>query len=92
MRVGFKQQWCVAFRRRAGSERALDPAAHSFTFLEPGKDRYHADPFLIERGGRTYLFFEEFKGELGRGTIAYVEIHDDGTYSAPRTALERPAA
>jgi hypothetical protein len=38
--------------------------------IEPPADRFWADPFLIERDGRTYCFFEEYDYPTGRAWIA----------------------
>ncbi len=46
--------------------------------IEPPADRFWADPFLIERDGRLYCFFEEYDYPTGRAWIA-VGIVRDGT-------------
>lgn len=55
--------------------------------LVPPRDRFWADPFLLQHEGRTWLFFEELPFATGRGHIAVAEIGTDGHMSAPRPAL-----
>jgi hypothetical protein len=55
----------------------------------PPPGRYYADPFLLQRDGRHFLFFEEYLYATQRGLISYVEINDEGRHSTPRLALQR---
>jgi hypothetical protein len=81
----YEEQWYVGYRRREP-----EPAtAATFTTIAPPRGRYYADPFLLERGGRHLLFFEEYVHSTRRGLISHVEIDDEGRCSAPRVALER---
>jgi hypothetical protein len=52
--------------------------------------RYFADPFLLRRGGRDYLFFEDFDFLQRTGHISVCEIGADLTASEPVTALQEP--
>jgi hypothetical protein len=61
-----------------------------FHRLLPPDDRLWADPFVLQDGGRTWLFVEEMTFAENRGAIAVMELHRDGTASAPRTVLARP--
>lgn len=58
--------------------------------LVPPRGAYWADPFLFEREGRTYIFFEEYiyKNKLGR--ISFFEIENGIPTSQPQVVLERP--
>jgi len=49
-----------------------------------------ADPFLIKKEEKNYLFFEEYVKKTGRGHISYTILDDDGEISKPTVALERP--
>jgi hypothetical protein len=61
-----------------------------FHRLVPPKDRLWADPFVVEREGRAYIFFEEFKYKSRRGHINCVELDRDGRAVSNQTVLERP--
>lgn len=43
----------------------------------PAKHSFFADPFLIERGGVSYCFFEELPYRTNRGVISYVRLDED---------------
>lgn len=58
--------------------------------LVPTRGTFWADPFIVERGGRTYLFFEELPYATGRGHISVVTLESDGRPSPPRVVLQRP--
>ena len=42
------------------------------------KGRYLADPFVVERGGKTFCFVEDYDCSAGRGRISVFELTDDG--------------
>jgi hypothetical protein len=84
-----QQQWFIAFRRRG---RGL-PTADTFqgaTRLVPPRDRFYADPCLVDWRGSSYLFFEVFSFADGRGFISCCELTADGQCTQPEVVLERP--
>jgi hypothetical protein len=83
--VAMHEQWFVAFR--FGGK--LDDL-RSFHRIEPPKDRMWADPFVIQDGDRAWIFVEEMLFAEGRGVLAVIEAHRDGTWSPPVRILERP--
>jgi len=52
--------------------------------------RYFADPFLLRRGDRSYVFFEDFDYLRRTGRISVCEIGADLAAGEPVTALEEP--
>lgn len=58
--------------------------------IVPPRGVYWADPFLLRRQDKTYLFFEEYvyKAQLGRISCALVDR--DGNIGETRVVLERP--
>jgi hypothetical protein len=84
----FREQWFVAYRpRRPGVGPWED--MNSFKSISTPAGRSFMDPFLIERDGAHYVFFEDYSDRLGKGVISFVELDDDGDASPPRLALER---
>jgi hypothetical protein len=75
------EQWVLAFRRRGSNDR--------FTIVDPPADRFYADPFLAERDGRTFVFFEDYSHAEGKGTIACAELRASGM-GEPQTVLAGP--
>jgi hypothetical protein len=84
-----EEQWLVAFRFR---DSAADPNDdyRRFHTIVPPRDRMWADPFVVNDGGRTWLFVEEMVFREGRGVLSVMELHRDGSWSQPRRILERP--
>ena len=46
--------------------------------IENPKNRFLADPFVLESGGRTFCFAEDFFYAEKKGKISAIEIFDDG--------------
>lgn len=82
--------WQVAYRLIDGPGVAetgqLDGTP--FTVLADDGQRFYADPFVLERDGRHYLFVEEFPYATGRGVISVAELGDDGIFGVPRVVLQ----
>jgi hypothetical protein len=93
------EQWSLAFRfdEGAGPEDAVQNDARAvpgdlagFTRLAQPKDRDWADPFVLQKNGRYFVFFEELPYAAGKAHIAMIEIAAGGGASAPVRVLERP--
>ena len=81
-------KWCICIRRRT-PERPFDDAS-GYHIMTSAKDRFYADPFLFERDGRTFLFFEDFRYPEGRAVISVCELDADGRPGTPVEVLRRP--
>ena len=83
----FPHRWALMAGKRPEGEKLT---FNGLRLKVPPQGVFWADPFLIERQGRSYIFFEEmvFKTHLGR--ISYAEIQKDGSIGEARVALERP--
>lgn len=85
-RALYVEQWFLAFRFGHGS---LPADLAGFTRIVPPKDRDWADPFVLERSGHYYVFFEELPFATRKGHIAMIEIDPRGRWSRPVRVLER---
>ena len=65
-------------------------AIADFQWLPNPPGRFRADPFLLRHEGRTWLFFEEFDRQRGKGHIACAEVKSDGRLGEVFIALEKP--
>ncbi|HEU4978479.1 MAG TPA: hypothetical protein VFT42_06255 [Solirubrobacteraceae bacterium] len=85
----FDRRWHVLFRRRrsGGARGVPDPAAAGWRPLAAPRDRFWADPFVVERGGRHWLFMEEYSYRRGRAAIACVELTEQGPRGAPEVVF-----
>lgn len=59
-----------------------------FKRLLPPKDRFWADPFVVCRDGKYYVFFEECLLSEGRGFISVLELGNSGVIDGPVPVLE----
>jgi hypothetical protein len=59
------------------------------SWIDCPRGSFQADPFLIEEGGETWLFFENFSYAERRAVIACGKV-EDGQLKEVRTALEPP--
>jgi hypothetical protein len=82
----FEERWGIALRCTKGFA-SSPPSFEGVRFLGPQEDRSYADPFLLRRDGRTFLFLEEIWHPGGKGTIAYTELDAAGNWHEPQTVL-----
>jgi len=61
-----------------------------FTTMTPPKDKFWADPFILEDGDTYYLFIEEAELATGIGHISVIEMNGDGKFEPPVAIIKRP--
>ncbi|MGH9477412.1 MAG: glucosamine inositolphosphorylceramide transferase family protein [Terriglobales bacterium] len=85
------QHWRLAIR--SGAQLVTEPGGtenlDGFSWIESPKGHFYADPFMIEEGGREWVFFEDFDYSTQRGKIACARV-SGGRILDPCPALERP--
>jgi hypothetical protein len=89
-RLGRVEDWLIALRR---TERALDPTRPDLAgmqVLDVPAGRFWADPYVMRRDGRDYLFVEEYPYATRRGRIAVAELDRDLRVNAVHTIVEKP--
>jgi len=85
--VGKQMVFSVAFAEGHWQEADL---AGATVFPNP-KGSYLADPFLVERDGRTVCYVEEFDLASERGRISWIDLGDgDGPPEYRGTLIEEP--
>lgn len=80
-------QWFIAYRRQKPFSVPFD--ASGFQIIHPPAGHFFADPFVIEDGGKNYIFFEDYVAAKDKGVIGFVELDGQGGCSAPRVVLEK---
>lgn len=88
LRFGSTPQWFLAIRRRTAIHSFEDPS--NYRLMLPPKHRFHADPFLVESSGKTYLFLEDFRFKEGRAVISCCELGPSGSPTTPVEVLRQP--
>ncbi len=81
-----KEQWIVL---AAQNQSGLTPDWSALQPLVPPRDRYWADPMMVERDGQVYIFIEEFMNHTGLGRIACLALDAQGQVISNQTILER---
>lgn len=89
-RPGPKRHWNIALRRDdlAPDIRHFDLTAYAPLPVDP--EIFYADPFVVEREGRAFLFAEACPYATGKGVIVCAELDGDGHPGPFRAVLERP--
>jgi hypothetical protein len=85
--------WFVGWRRAVDDRvaKTLSAPASGWQKLADDGARFYADPFLVHREGRTWLFLEEFQYAIGKALISVVEFGPEGPIGTPRPVLESPS-
>ncbi|MBB3047815.1 hypothetical protein FHR99_002081 [Litorivivens lipolytica] len=82
----FLDQWILLFHLKNEFSSSL----WRYQKIIPPKDRFWADPHVIRRHNKYYIFIEEYLYSTQKGHIAVMEMDDDGCYSEPAPILEAP--
>jgi hypothetical protein len=61
-----------------------------FRWIESPPGHFYADPFIVERDERRWLFFEDFRYEHGKAVIACAEVGPDGALGDPHEIVAGP--
>ena len=77
----------VGPRRLWGSGKGAD--TDGFEWIQSAPGHLYADPFLIRRAGRTWLFYEHYQYSERRAVIDCAEVLAGGQLGEPRLALRR---
>ena len=80
-------QWILLYELK--KKPILSSSFYRFKRILPPKDRIWADPFIVERDDKFYIFIEELllKGKK-KGFISVIEMDAKGNYKAPQKVLE----
>ncbi|MGD0002773.1 MAG: hypothetical protein ABSE06_00945 [Anaerolineaceae bacterium] len=80
------EQWQLIYDLRDG----ISSSFWRYKKLAPPKDRFWADPFVVFRDQKYYVFFEEYEYKKKKGYISVLTIDDKGNSTPPVKVLERP--
>lgn len=88
-RLLYKDRWFLAIRRRPASMGSYYDTTN-YRIVRPPRDRFYADPFLLAWKGRSYVFFEDYRYDQGKGLISCLILDENGAPLATTPVLERP--
>lgn len=83
-----EKEWFIAYRRLAPGTSAARGSA-SLTAIVPPAGHFYADPFLFQRDGHRFIFFEDYEWSRRKALIRYLELDERGLHREPRIALEQ---
>ena len=81
--------WTLLFSIRPDND-FLHNNYGNFARLKPSRNKFWADPFVISRGDRYYLFVEEFIYSKNRGHISVLELDRNGLIQNVQKIIEKP--
>ncbi len=79
-------QWCLLFDLREG----ISDSPWRYRRMTPPDDRFWADPHVVYRDGKYYIYVEEYLYETKKAHIALIVLDENGQHTAPTTVLDRP--
>jgi len=84
----FNDHWDVLYK--INSIETSFPSIEEFKLLPAPSDRFWADPFVISKDNRHYIFVEELLYKTNKGHIAVIELDNKGKVIDSKKILERP--
>lgn len=81
--------WVLLFKIK-DSKDFLDNSYSSFNKLQPSKDKFWADPFVISRDDRYFIFVEEFIYARNKGHISVLELDKEGRLLNVQKIIDKP--
>lgn len=85
------EHWVLGIRNRRHTGTRPFADLDGFRVIAPPEDRFYADPFLFDKDGKTYLFFEDYPYAGRKGLISATTLSPDGACEyRPEVVLERP--
>ncbi len=79
-------QWILMFHLKDG----LSSSLWRYKKIIPPKDRFWADPHIISKGNKYYIFIEELMYATNKGHISLIVMDESGNYENPVPILEKP--
>ena len=80
-------QWIILYKFE--NENNWATSFEQYKRIIPPKDRFWADPFVIEKNNSYYIFFEELKYKDNVGKIAVIEIDSQGNFEEPQIIIDK---
>ncbi len=81
--------WVLLFKIK-DSKDFLNNSYSSFNRLQPSKDKFWADPFVISRDDKYSIFVEEFIYAKNKGHISVLELDKAGTLLRVKKLIDKP--
>lgn len=80
-------QWIILFK--LNSCNIISTSLSQFKKILPPIDRFWADPHILKKKGKYYIFIEELIYAQNKGYICVIEMDEQGNYTPPVKVLEK---
>jgi hypothetical protein len=81
-----KDHWDVLYTMNG--KKQLFPCLNEYKLLATPADRFWADPFVVSRDCKNFIFVEELLYKTNKGHIAVIELDSRGNFLGSRKVLE----
>ena len=81
--------WVLLFTINNESD-PLNNSYGSFAKIQPSKDKFWADPFVIFKNNKYYIFVEEFIYRKNKGHISVLELNEKGKLLNVQKIIDKP--
>ena len=81
------EQYILLFKM--GRENTTTQKFDEFKRILPPKDRFWADPFVLEKDNAHYIFIEELIYKNKLGTIGVIKMDENGVFGEPQMVIEK---
>ena len=81
--------WVLLFKIE-DSKDFLNNSYSSFNKLQPSKNKFWADPFVISRDDKYFIFVEEFIYAKNKGHISVLELNKEGKLLKTQKLIDKP--
>lgn len=82
----YMNQWILMFHLK----KEFSSSLWRYKKIVPPKDRFWADPHIIFKDDKYYIYIEELLYETQKGHISLIEMDAKGNYSKPEIVLDLP--
>jgi hypothetical protein len=82
----FREQWSIVLQPK--DDKPQLNLRQNCIVIRPPRECLYADPFLMEKDGSNYVFFEDYNFVSQKGVISCCEVDAHGNYNEPRVVLE----
>jgi hypothetical protein len=86
----FIEQWQLRYHCGNDVSGVANTNFKSFHKIIPPKDRFWADPFIVEKQDKHYLFVEELEYKDGKGYISVIELNKNRKKQISHKIIEQP--
>ena len=84
--MGSIPQWLLLYKINSNFELKFD--YNNFTKIEPPSDRIWADPHVLFKDDKYFIFIEELFYSVNKGHISVIEMDKKGNFLDPKIVLE----